>query len=89
MESNSVCNHERLTDDTKFCHQLITTITKFVIFCAFQIKTQEIPGVFFFFKFENIYLSERVRWRVLFNYLSMTRTVLLVLKSGQLIANQI
>jgi len=30
-----------------------------------------------------------VRWHILSNYLDMRRTVLLVLKSGQLIANQI
>ena len=41
----------------------------------FKIKTQEILRVF---------LSARERWRVLSHY-----TVLLVLKSGQLIANQI
>ena len=34
-------------DDTKFCYQLITTVTKFVIYKALcKIKTQEIPNIF-------------------------------------------
>ena len=53
---------------------------------------KEIPRIFFISS-EKAF-SERVRWRVLSSYLGMMRTVLyytvlLVLKSGQLIANQI
>ena len=50
----------------------------------FLIKTQEIPRVFFLLTVKKGHLSTRVRWRVLSHY-----TVLLVLKSEQLIANQI
>ena len=49
----------------------------------FLIKTQEIPR-FFLLAVKKGHLSMRVRWRVLSHY-----TVLLVLKSEQLIANQI
>ena len=50
----------------------------------FLIKTQEIHRVFFLLAVKKGHLSTRVRWRVLSHY-----TVLLVLKSEQLIANQI
>ena len=48
----------------------------------------------FFVGSEKNHLSARVRWRVLYNYLGLTctasyYTVLLVLKSGQLLAYQI
>ena len=46
------------------------------------IKTQEIPS-FFFAAVKKRHLSLRVRWHALSNYLDMTHTVLLVLKSGQ------
>ena len=63
-------------DDTKFCHQLIITLTKFVIYEALlKIKTQEIP--IFFFASSEKKPSILVRWRVLSNYLGMTCTVLL------------
>ena len=38
---------------------------------------------------EKSHLSAQVRWRLLSNYLCIMHTVLLVLKSEQLIANQI
>ena len=76
-------------DDTKFCYQLIMTITKFVMFQAFQ--NQNIGN--FFNSKKKSHLSALVWWHVLSNYLGMTCSVLLhfllVLKSGKLIANQI
>ena len=60
-------------DDTKFCYQLIMTITKFVMFQAFQ--NQNIGN--FFNSKKKSHLSALVWWHVLSNYLGMTCTVLL------------
>ena len=75
-------------DDSKFFYQLIIATTKFVIFLIrlLKIKTQEIPIVLCPAVKKKSYLSV-ARWRVLSNYLGITRTVLL--HYCQLIANQI
>ena len=64
-------------DDTKFCYQLIMTLTKFVIYEAlFLIKAQEIPRFFLLAVKKKSHLSMRVIRRELSSYLGMTRTVL-------------
>ena len=66
-------------DDTTFCYQLIMTLTKFVIYKAlFKIETQGIEDVFASNE-KKSHLSAHM----------MSRTVLLRLKSEQLIANHI
>ena len=102
MESNSVCNHTSVKHTTResdlFNHEYDRTdrirrhevllpinhnynkICDILDFCL--IKTRN-SGSFLACS-EKSQLSARVRWRVLSYY-----TVLLVLKSGQLIANQI
>ena len=74
-------------DDTKFCYQLIITLTKIVIYKAlFNIKTEEIPRFFFISSEKKTPLSAHL----------MARTAQLLrhdaycpFKSGQLITNQI
>ena len=73
--------------DTKFCYQLIITLTKIVIYKAlFNIKTEEIPRFFFISSEKKKPLSARL----------MARTAQLLrhdaycpIKSQQLITNQI
>ena len=76
-------------DDTKFCYKLIITITEFVRFQVFlKIKTQEIPQVFASEKNKSL-LSVHMVVHTVPILIGMMCTVLLVLKSGQLIANQL
>ena len=60
-------------DDTKFCYQLIGTISKFVIFLAFLKLKQRIffiPRILASSKKKKEQSSARLQWRVLSNYLA-------------------
>ena len=60
-------------DDTKFCYQLIRTISKFVIFLAFLKLKQRIffiPRILASSKKKKEQSSARLQWLVLSNYLA-------------------
>ena len=102
MESNSVCNHTSVQHTTResdlFNHEYDRTdrIRRHEVLLPINHNYNKICDILDFFLIktrnsesflacsEKSQLSARVRWRVLSYY-----TVLLVLKSGQLIANQI
>ena len=102
MESNSVCNHTSVQHTKResdlFNHEYDRTdrIRRHEVLLPINHNYNKICDILDFFLIktrnsesflacsEKSQLSARVRWRVLSYY-----TVLLVLKSGQLIANQI